>query len=280
MSLIITIVGLAGFYLAMADFWGRLPAEKGPGLHRWFRAWMLKGLLVPVAIWVLLNSAVFDCIPPLLPSVEYGKLSGHWLAALVDVTTLGLFVIGTYWAAITSGWLLAVLSQWTEEPRQFRNCLLAWSAFLLPVAVLITLAFGWRFAGLGLTLWLLPVTQQVLALRHEEKVAPIYSRAVAAMNFDKYDEAEAAVLEELEACEEDFNGWMLLAELYANHFDDLAAAENLIRETCAQPSITPSQFAVAFHRLADWHLKRACDPASARRALEEICRRLPKSHLD
>ncbi len=100
------------------------------------------------------------------------------------------------------------------------------------------------------------------------------------MNFDRHHEAEAAVLEELETCEEDFNGWMLLAELYANHFDDLPGAENLVHETCGHPSITSSQIAVAFHRLADWHLKRASDPVSARRALEEICRRVPRSHLE
>jgi hypothetical protein len=125
-----------------------------------------------------------------------------------------------------------------------------------------------------------PILQQVLALQPEEKAAPMYTRAVVAMNFDKHHEAEAAVLEELEGCEEDFNGWMLLAELYANHFDDLVGAETLVRETCAQPSITPSQFAVAFHRLADWHLKLASDPVAARRALTEICRHHPRSHLD
>jgi hypothetical protein len=280
MSLIITIIGMVGFYFVMADFWERLPADKGPGLRRWFRAWMIKGLLVPVAIWVLFNSAVFDSFPPLIVDVEFGKINGHWLNALFAVTTLGVFVIGTYWAAVTSAWLLAALSRWTEEPRQYRARVLISSVILLPVALLIVLAFGWRFAGLGVTLWLVPIIQQVLALQHEVKPTPMYTRAVVAMNFDKHYEAEAAVLEELEGSEDDFDGWMLLAELYANHFDDLAGAEALVRETCSQPSITPSQFAVAFHRLADWHLKLASNPAAARRALEEICRRHPRSHLD
>jgi hypothetical protein len=280
MSLIITVIGIVGFYFVMADFWDRLPAEKGPGLRRWFRAWMIKGLLVPVVIWVLFNSAVFDWFPPLVQGVEYARVNGKWLGAIVDVATLGLFVIGTYWAAVTSGWLLAAFSQWTEHPRQYRSCVLVCSAFLLPLAALIILALGWRFAGLAVTFWLLPIAQQVFALQPEENAAPIYTRAVVAMNFDKHVEAEAAVLEELETCEDDFNGWLLLAELYANHFNDLPGAENLIRETCSQPSITPSQFAVAFHRLADWHLKLGADPVSARGALLEICRRHPRSHLD
>jgi hypothetical protein len=280
MSLIITVIGIVGFYFVMADFWERLPAEKRPGLRRWFRAWMIKGLLVPVAIWVLFNSAVSDSFPPLIVDVEFGKINGHWLNALLAVTTLGGFVIGTYWAAVTSAWLLAALSQWTEESRQYRACLLGSSVIFLPVALLIVLAFGWRFAGLGVTIWFVPIIQQVLMLQPEAKPAPMYTRAVVAMNFDKHREAETAVLDELEGFEDDFDGWMLLAELYANHFDDLAGAEALIRETCSQPSITPSQFAVAFHRLADWHLKLSSDPAAARRALEEICQRHPRSHLD
>src|SRR5581483_5691859 len=84
-------------------------------------------------------------------------------------------------------------------------------------------------------------------------------------------------LEELEKCQDDFDGWMMLADLYANHFHDLLDASRTIRDIVGQPQITPSQIAVAYHRLADWHLK-ANDPASARRALEEIGRRLPGSH--
>jgi tetratricopeptide (TPR) repeat protein len=191
-----------------------------------------------------------------------------------------LFVVSTYWAALTVGWLLVVLARQTAEPRQFRICLLIWSAILGPLAVLLTWSFGWRFAGLGATLWLLPTLQQVLALQPEQKTAPIYSRAIAAINFDKYEEAEKAVIHELESFEDDFDGWMMLAELYANQFNDLPAAQELLRQTCEHPGTTPSQFAVAHHRLADWQLKLAQDPDAARAALEEICRRHPRSHLD
>ena len=54
---------------------------------------------------------------------------------------------------------------------------------------------------------------------------------------------------------------------------------NFSAETCEHPGTTPSQFAVAHHRLADWQLKLAQDPDAARAALVEICRRHPKSHL-
>jgi hypothetical protein len=280
MNMLVTLVGLAGFCLVMWDFCQRLPAEQTPKLRRWFKNWMFKGLLTPFLLWMLFNSAVLDCLPPLLPQVQFAKLNGEWPAMMQQVATLGLFVIGTYWAAVTAAWLLVVLRDQTADPRQFRGCVLAWSAMLGPVALLITWSFGWRLAGLGATLWLLPMLQQVLALQAEQKTAPVYTRAIAAMHFDKYEEAEQAVLQELESCQDDFDGWLMLAELYANHFNDLPAARKLIRETCEHPGTTASQFAVACHRLADWQLKLAQDPDAARATLEEICRRHPRSHLD
>jgi hypothetical protein len=52
-----------------------------------------------------------------------------------------------------------------------------------------------------------------------------------------------------------------------------------VRELATEPKTTPSQIGVAFHRLADWHLRLADDPAAARRALEAIVTLLPGSHL-
>jgi len=71
----------------------------------------------------------------------------------------------------------------------------------------------------------------------------------------------------------------MLAELYAHHFNDLPEADRTIRELCTQPNITAFQISLALNRLADWHLKLAADPANARSALEEICRRLPDTHV-
>jgi hypothetical protein len=70
----------------------------------------------------------------------------------------------------------------------------------------------------------------------------------------------------------------MLADLYANHFNDLREAEQTVLEICSQPSTSPSQLSVALHRLADWQLQ--CEnPDAARRALQMICDRLPGSHL-
>jgi hypothetical protein len=107
----------------------------------------------------------------------------------------------------------------------------------------------------------------------------MYARAMARIKFGKYAEAEWEIIHELEKCEDDFDGWMMMAELYANHFHDVAEAEQTILEICDHPNTTPSQLSVALHRLAEWHVKITGDPEAARRALQMICDRLPGSHL-
>ena len=72
----------------------------------------------------------------------------------------------------------------------------------------------------------------------------------------------------------------MLAELYAKNFNDLAAAQQTIHDLCNQPATMPGEVSVALHQLADWHLKIGADPVAARRALEEISRRFPGTHLD
>jgi hypothetical protein len=97
--------------------------------------------------------------------------------------------------------------------------------------------------------------------------------------FGKYSEAVWDIIRELEKSENDFDGWMMLADLYANHFSDIPEAERTVLEMCDQPSLTPSQLSIALHRLADWQLKIAGDPDAARRALQMIADRLKGSHL-
>jgi tetratricopeptide (TPR) repeat protein len=280
MNIFVILAGLAGFSFVMWDFCQRLPPEQVAHLRRWYRNWMLKGLLTPFLLWIFFNSGVSVRLPPLVLALDSAKINGTWRATMESVLTLGLFIISTYWAAITVAWLLVTLERQATNRRAVKSCILSWSVVLGPIAAFLTWACGWRFAGLAATLWFLPVLQQVLELQYEQKPPPIYSRAIAAIRFDKHEEAEQAIIKELESCEDDFDGWMMLADLYANQFHDLSGAQELIRQTCEHPDITPSQFAVAYHRLADWQLKLAQDPDAARAALEEICRRYPRSHLD
>jgi hypothetical protein len=126
---------------------------------------------------------------------------------------------------------------------------------------------------------LAPLAGAAPAVLHIKKMPPMYARAVARIKFGKYAEAEWEIIRELEKSEDDFEGWLMLAELYANQFQDLREAEQTILEICDQPKLNPSQLSVALHRLADWQLKLGTDPDAARRALQIICDRLPRTHL-
>jgi hypothetical protein len=126
----------------------------------------------------------------------------------------------------------------------------------------------------------LALVHNTLTLKDEKPLTPSYARAQAKITFGKYEEAEMEVIHELEQCEEDFDGWMMLAELYATHFNDVAAADQTVRDLCDQPSITPVQLGIALNRLADWHLKLAHDPVAAREVLERLCARLAGTHME
>jgi hypothetical protein len=279
MVLLAAMVLVVGYVIFLNGLAKGLATKPAAALRAWLRPWAIKGLIVPFFIWMVFNSGLSPRFPPLMPRIDLTPAGAARFHAFVDVAAMGLLIIGTFWAAISAGWLAAMLGKGVERRQEFNQIALSWSILLVPAGVLICIFGGWGLAGAAVAIWLSPIVRAGFDLMSVSK-KPLYSRAIAKMHSDKYEEAETAVIEELEKCEEDFDGWMMLAELYANHFGDLEGAERLIRDSCDQPATTPSQVAVAFHRLADWHLKIASDPVAARRALEEVCRRYPNSHLE
>ncbi len=261
-------------------YWIQLYEADVPGAERRFLLWTTKGLTVPIIFWILINSGLAPGIPILLPEIALAKYrGGNWVRLLVQSSAPILLIVSSYWAAITFGWLQAIVAARTQDRGKFKVHAIFWSALLLPVASLVYYLVGPAGLGLALLVWLVPGVHSTLPLARTRKTRPSYSRAIASLKFGKYKDAESRVIQELETCQEDFDGWLMLAELYAHHFNDLPEAERTIRELCAQPTITGFQISLAFHRLADWHLKLAADPASARKALTEICDRLPNTHL-
>jgi len=148
---------------------------------------------------------------------------------------------------------------------------------LIPALGLVWLG-GTGMLGLATFSILALIARQADSIVHAKKF-PMYSRAIARMNFGKYAEAEWEIIRELEKCEDDFQGWMMMAELYATHFHDLGEAQKTIAEICEHPKTAAPQFSIALNRLADWQLKFGHDPEGARRALQVICDRLPGTHL-
>lgn len=282
MAFVFSIVVLGGLVRTAYLFWERLWEEDATCPSRgWFLKWAAQGAIAPVCFWLILNAGFFPNFPPLLPEIAFAQAGGgRWGEAFLTATSPGVLVISTFWSALTLAWLAMAIVPRATNRGDVIGLGLTWAALSMLIALPIALAFGLAGLGGALTVCLLPVTHFTLPLVMTKKHSPMYSRAVAKMKFGKYTEAEKEVLLELEQSQDDFEGWMMLAELYANHFGDLPGAAATINDLCAQPNITGSQLSVALQKLADWHLKLAEDPLGARAALQEICRRLPGTHLE
>ncbi len=270
--------GLAGF----AGWTGyRLwPADRRQNYLRLLIEFAVKGIAIPFVIWAVLNTGWL--VQPYMPSIQQAQNSGSpWGPPIVRVLAAGLFVICSYWAALALGWTVLTASRGLEDDARRTFRALCWTCVLglcLPAGIML-LVGGWIMLGMSAALILIPIAGYAPSVLQPPKTAPSYARAIARIKFGKYSEAEWEIIHELESCEDDFEGWLLLAELYATRFEDLAEAERTILETCEQPSITPSQFSVALHRLADWYLRLGSNPDAARRALHMIIARYPGSHL-
>jgi hypothetical protein len=269
----------AGVWVPASNLWGRLPKAQAADLRRWLGRWVIKGLAAPLALWLICNSDFSENFPPILGQIQAAAPGLATFKAWWEAAETGFLVISSFWATVTLGWLLVVIRQQVEDRRLFNGAVVGWSLFLLPLAALILFGFGAAAAGVAGVVWLAPIAQSVVPLAFHARTSPAYHFATAKMHRDKYKEAEEAVIAELEKEENDFNGWLMLADLYANHFGDLAGAGRIIRETCAHPKTNASQVCLALNQLADWHLNLANDPAAAQNALEEICRRYPDTHM-
>ena len=258
------------------------PEPKRHRMLRWLLAWSIRGLLVPVVVWGIMNVGFSWAVPPFMPEVQQAKNSGgSWVPELLRVGAAGLYIISSYWSALTLGWLLLSAARGADKAsrQEFKSlCLTCFLALSIPVGVILVLG-GLSTAGFAGALFLAPMAAYGRDILQPRKMPPMYARAIARVKFGKYTEAEWEIIRELENWEDDFEGWMMLAELYSNHFGDLGEAEQTVLELCNQPKLTPSHLSIALHRLADWHLKLAQDPAAARRALLIICERLKGTHL-
>lgn len=282
METLLFIALLGAFIAVTADWLHQLPTTESHKLRNWLIQWFIKGAAAPMVVWILFNVGVFENMPDFVSPKMLAKMYGAHFSAQLLMIYVGVIVICTYWMAVTSGWLLAIISTHDVDGRAVLKEV-RWLAILLsPLALLIVGSFGWGAIGVAGTIWLLPVVKAASNATNEpsRRPRPTYSKAAVELNRGKYEAAEQEIIAELEKCEDDFDGWMLLAELYADQFHDLPAAARMIEETCNQPTTTISEAAVAYHRLADWYLKFEENPGAAVAALERICARYPKTHVE
>ena len=111
------------------------------------------------------------------------------------------------------------------------------------------------------------------------KCAPFYSKAEKLRQRNHFNEAIVEARNELAKFPNDLAGQMLIADIYATNLQDLQSAEIVIQKIVNQPKHSPAQIVGALHSLADWHMKLAQDPDSARLVLEKIIERFPDSQF-
>lgn len=108
---------------------------------------------------------------------------------------------------------------------------------------------------------------------------PGYSIAITKRKQGKPLEAIMEIRKQLARFPNDMEGVMVLAAIQAEDMNDLPSAEITLNHLCGQRGMPPKQVAAALNQLADWQLKLAQDPDSARAALEKIIQRFPDTEL-
>ena len=197
--------------VALTDYYRRgLFSGEDDFAGRWLIKWIAVGIILPVAAWIMLNAGSRPVLPALIPLKS--PVSAGWLGELVFQvryisvqTSPALFVISSYWAAVSLGWYITVMGQGAQNRQEFVVSCVAWCALLLPVVALLFYWFGPAILGLATLFWVWPLAHFALSLKPAPS-PPIYARAVAKMKFGKYREAEEAIIGELEKCESDFDG--------------------------------------------------------------------------
>ncbi|MGN6386741.1 MAG: hypothetical protein ACTHMT_10935 [Verrucomicrobiota bacterium] len=109
---------------------------------------------------------------------------------------------------------------------------------------------------------------------------PFYSISRAKQKQGRYQEAIADVKVQLMKFPQDYEGWMLLAEVHGDSLKDNAAAQECIEELFHHnPPHTMKNLAFSLNRSADWHLSLASDREAARGSLQRILDLFPDSEF-
>src|SRR5439155_9041474 len=168
----------------------RLAAEhqRRPRL-KWLSLWSSKGLLLPLAIWMVMNFGVSWTLQPFMPEIQAAKnTGGDWFVEFLRAVGEGFFIISSYWAALTLGWAItnAALRLEREQRSDFRAlCLTCSIGLIVPAAVIFVLG-GWPTIGLAATTILAPIAGYAPTILGAKRMPPMYSRAIARMKFGKY----------------------------------------------------------------------------------------------
>ena len=277
MVVLALMAGIAGWY--SHRYWMRLGYEKSQWRKRYW-PWVVQGFVFPWLLWCVFNIGWGDKLPPLVPQIiDAQQTRQPWFGLWIGWALTGAMLIGFYWTAVTYAWLLIRIVQDSQDKKEARSAAAFLTAITGAIAGLFVYSLGWIHIGSGVCLALLPVVHFTIDLAEKPPPRPTYSKAVGQLKRGKYQDAEWEVISQLEKAEDDFDGWLLLAELYAKQYRNMEDAARVILDICRQPNVQPYQISVACHKLAEWQLEVGENPIGARAALEFLCRRLPDTHF-
>jgi hypothetical protein len=278
-AMFLSMIILVAVAIAVREHWNRLDNNE-PGWIPLLRKWFLQGFVIPSTAWSLINLGLSNRFPALIPKLAYAQANDQvWWNLWVQAVIEGAAFIAIVWASITYIWLMFRTIQATGNTREFRRSLFLIGIPMFLLAFIIVNRSSWALLPIGILTVFMPLVH--VGLGQAEKPLPhvSYSRAIGQINFGKYEDAEVEVIHQLEKKENDFQGWMMLAELYASKYKRLDDAARVVVDLCNDPSIQPVEISVACHKLADWQLQIGENPAGARAALDLLIRSIPGTHF-
>ena len=113
----------------------------------------------------------------------------------------------------------------------------------------------------------------------ELEPAPLYSVAINKMRKGEFHAAAFEIKAQLLKFPNDFKSQHMLAQIQAQHLNDLPGAQVTIERLIGQKEHSPQEVSFALSELADWHLKYGQDVEAARTTLEKVIERFPDSEL-
>lgn len=199
------------------------------------------------------------------------------------------------WSIILAivGWVGWRALKNTEDDRLISKWII--TAVALPAAVWMMISthpiFGVPFAACcGILLGVIwapnvagifsqPLTSLFDGGNTEVEPAPLYSIAEARRKQGRYAEAVAEVEKQLARFPNDFQGWLLLAQIHAEDLKKLDAAQQAIETFLNQDGHASKNLAHALNRLADWQMKFGESKETIRQTFERIRERFPNTDM-
>jgi tetratricopeptide (TPR) repeat protein len=178
--------------------------------------------------------------------------------------------------AVVVRWLitLGAISLWVYLGKQTQHTDPITTFFYVCVAALSAVFLGALWAPSIGEFLATPFTRLYDGGDEQPELRPFYSIASGYRKRGRYDQAILEIRKQLARFPEDFEGWMMLAEVQAQDLNDLPAAADTVENVLALPKLPARNFAVALTRLGDWHLELG-DRDAARSAFERIIEKLP-----